>query len=237
MVLHALRKTVGDEAFFTGIRNYLNDKSFKFALTNDLKIHLEAASNKNLDPFFKTMFAGQGFPIYDVSWSKKSTGIELKINQKTSHSSNSFYDLPLLIRLTGDDNKVIDVTVRQLKNEESFEIEADFDVKSVEFNPEFDILCRSTVKNIVTNNEETTLDKPIKISPNPVNDFLYVKGDNIAVNDEYQIFDITGNELLRGVLTNELVQKIEVANLKQGNYIIRISSKNNSTFYKQWIKI
>ncbi len=237
MVLHALRKTVGDEAFFTGIRNYLNDKSFKFALTNDLKIHLEAASNKNLDPFFKTMFAGQGFPIYDVSWSKKSTGIELKINQKTSHSSISFYDLPLLIRLTGDDNKVIDVTVRQLKNEESFEIEVDFDVKSVEFNPEFDIICRSTVKNIVTNIEALPLEKLIKITPNPVSDYLYIKDTQTGVNDQYQIYDLTGHEILHGRMSNEPIQKIDVTHLKQGNYIIRISSENNITFYKQWIKI
>lgn len=237
MVLHALRKTVGDESFFTGVRNFLNDKAFNFAVTNDLKTHLELASNKNLDTFFQTMFEGQGFPIYEITWSKNSTGVDLNINQKTSHSSVSFYDLPLLIRIKGEDNQVIDLNLRPSKNEESFDIQTDFEVKSVEFNPEFDIICRSTVKNIITNSVETFFDSPFVITPNPVSNFLSVTSNKMDKNDQYQIYDMIGNEVLSGKINNEQNQKIDVSNLKQGAYIIRISSEKNKALYKQWIKI
>jgi hypothetical protein len=215
----------------------LNDKAFNFAVTNDLKTHLELASNKNLDTFFQTMFEGQGFPIYEITWSKNSTGVDLNIIQKTSHSSVSFYDLPLLVRIKGEDNQVIDLILRPSKNEESFDIQTDFEVKSVEFNPEFDIICRSTVKNIITNSVETFFDSPFVITPNPVSNFLNVISDRMDKNDQYQIYDMTGNEALSGKIINEQNQKIDVSNLKQGAYIIRISSEKNKALYKRWIKI
>ncbi len=53
-VLHMLRWLMGDQAFFSALRNYLNDPELKyrFATFEDVKLTLKKISETNLDSFF-----------------------------------------------------------------------------------------------------------------------------------------------------------------------------------------
>lgn len=52
MVLHMLRRLLGDETFFDGIRRYYNEMRFRKAGTDDLIRAFEAASGRSLTDFF-----------------------------------------------------------------------------------------------------------------------------------------------------------------------------------------
>jgi aminopeptidase N len=54
MVLHMLRKKLGDAVFFQGLREYLDDPNlaYGYAKTPDLMQHLESASGEDLTEFF-----------------------------------------------------------------------------------------------------------------------------------------------------------------------------------------
>lgn len=52
LTLHALRKTVGDEAFFTGVRSYLEEHKGGTATTEDLRASLERTSGQDLSGRF-----------------------------------------------------------------------------------------------------------------------------------------------------------------------------------------
>jgi aminopeptidase N len=54
LVLHKLRTDLGDELFWAGIRGYVASRSWKNARSEDLRAALEAASGKDLRPFFET---------------------------------------------------------------------------------------------------------------------------------------------------------------------------------------
>ena len=53
-VLHALRLTIGDDAFFTGAGAWVTDHMDSAASTDDFQATMEAASGRDLDDFFAT---------------------------------------------------------------------------------------------------------------------------------------------------------------------------------------
>jgi hypothetical protein len=52
LVLHMLRRLIGDEAFFAGVRRYYRDHRFTKAGTDDLRTAMEAESGRTLTRFF-----------------------------------------------------------------------------------------------------------------------------------------------------------------------------------------
>jgi aminopeptidase N len=67
-VLHMLRKRIGDERFFRGLRDYYHAHAGANATTEDLRDALEKASGQNLHDFFTRWIYGTGHPIYQMSW-------------------------------------------------------------------------------------------------------------------------------------------------------------------------
>ncbi len=62
MVLHMLRRLVGDEAFFGGVREFYAEWKFKKAGTDDFRAAMEKASGRNLERFFDTWVFGTDIP-------------------------------------------------------------------------------------------------------------------------------------------------------------------------------
>jgi aminopeptidase N len=52
LVLHELRTELGEKVFWSGIQRYVKDREGKGARTEDLRASLEAASGRDLRPFF-----------------------------------------------------------------------------------------------------------------------------------------------------------------------------------------
>jgi aminopeptidase N len=62
MVLHMLRRLVGDEMFFAGIRSFYQEWKFKKAGTDDFRTVMEKASSRDLKRFFDTWVYGFTVP-------------------------------------------------------------------------------------------------------------------------------------------------------------------------------
>jgi hypothetical protein len=62
MVLHMLRRLMGDEAFFSGVRSFYEHWKFKKAGTDDLRQVMEQASGRDLNRFFDTWIYGATIP-------------------------------------------------------------------------------------------------------------------------------------------------------------------------------
>lgn len=75
LVLNMLRKYLGDEAFFEGLKVYLNSKAFQSAEIHDLRMAFEKATGKDLNWFFGLWWLNPGHPIVEV---KKSFDAEHK---------------------------------------------------------------------------------------------------------------------------------------------------------------
>ena len=66
MVFHMLRKTVGDEIFFSSLRRFVEKNSFKAASWADIREAFEDGYGKKLDWFFRQWVDESGAPEVDI---------------------------------------------------------------------------------------------------------------------------------------------------------------------------
>jgi len=69
-VLHMLRSSIGDRAFFGGVKTYYARHKNSTATTEDLRAALEEASGTDLRAFFQSWIYGKGHPQYKISWKR-----------------------------------------------------------------------------------------------------------------------------------------------------------------------
>jgi len=62
MVLHMLRRLIGDDAFFAGVRSFYVQWKFKKAGTDDFRQVMERASGRALNRFFESWIYGAAIP-------------------------------------------------------------------------------------------------------------------------------------------------------------------------------
>ncbi len=67
--LHTLRKEIGDEVFWTAVRDYLKRYKEKVVETEHFRLVLEEHSGRSLGQFFDQWFYTAGYPNLDVSFS------------------------------------------------------------------------------------------------------------------------------------------------------------------------
>jgi hypothetical protein len=152
-LLYMLRWILGDNVFFTALRNYQTDPSvmYGFARTTDLKRNLEQTSGKNLTYFFNEWFSGQGYPSYNVEWANLVAGnVWIKMNQVTSHNSVPFFELPVALQFRNTTQQAT-VVVNNLVNGEIFTRSLGFVPDTVLIDPDAWLITRNntTTKTVV----------------------------------------------------------------------------------------
>lgn len=97
-VLHMLRKDVGDEAFFKGIRDYQMQYRNGTAATANLRVAMEQAAGASLIPFFEQWLHRPGFPEIDVRWSLNASARSVTFTVMQSGKFGNF-EVPLVYDL------------------------------------------------------------------------------------------------------------------------------------------
>ena len=170
MVLHMLRKKLGDAVFFQGLKDYLADPtlSYGYAKTPDLIRNMEAAAGgEDLSEFFNDWIYGEGYPRYTIRWNQAGgqSNINVVISQTQSHSSVSFFEAPVPLRINGTQGETLDIVLDNTTNNQAFQPAVGFTVQNVQFDPDYHLISRSN--NVVLGTEDFTLDQQFILYPNP----------------------------------------------------------------------
>lgn len=115
VVLHMLRRVLGDSSFFHSMYNYANDPRYRFstASTENFKAVCETTSGKPLDYFFNEWIYGERYPHYSSSWTADSTlsgyRVTIGITQTTGTTNPSYFTMPVPFKIiaSGWDTTVI----------------------------------------------------------------------------------------------------------------------------------
>lgn len=103
-VLHMLRMSLGDDAFFKGIRQYYETHKTRTANSDDLRAALEKSSGQNLKDFFARWVYGTGHPQYGLIWSWDEGRKEVVITLRQLQSEPAFPN-PLPIQVVTESGK------------------------------------------------------------------------------------------------------------------------------------
>ncbi|MCP1997129.1 M1 family aminopeptidase [Flavobacterium sp. HSC-61S13] len=232
MVVHMLRYILGDQAFFAGVKTYLSDANlaYKHAYTPDIKAHLETASGKNLTAFFDQWIYGEGYPIYDVVAEQVGKKVTLTVKQTTSSSTVDFFEMPLEIKLVGTKGATKVIVLQNTQPSQSFEVEVDFPIQSIEIDPNRNIITTSntgtlSVESLPVKNEQ------ISVYPNPTFTEINIDMSNEQVLTKVDLFDD------KGALVGTFREKqFSIAHLSKGKYVLEIAT-NTGFFHKSIIKL
>ena len=105
-VLHMLRRLVGDEEFFRGLRRFYRESRFRKVGTDDLRVAMEKESGKTLNRFFQQWIFGSTIPKVRAGYRIDGTDVVVRVEQL-----GEVFDLPVTITLQYSDRKPVDVLI------------------------------------------------------------------------------------------------------------------------------
>jgi aminopeptidase N len=130
MVLHMLRRLIGDEAFFAGLREFYTTWRYKKAGTNDFRASMEkAAGGRSLERFFDRWIFSSGIPTVRFTSTVEGSLLKVRFEQK-----DEIYDIPIVVTITYTDGTSEDVVVVVAERTVEQTVELKRAVRSVEVN-------------------------------------------------------------------------------------------------------
>ena len=226
-VVRMIKWILGDDGFYSALKDYHSrpELAYGYAKTADLKNSLLQSTGKDFTEFFNDWVYGQGYPTYQINWNQTADQVlRFKVSQTQSHSSVSFFEMPLPIKVNGTGGQVAYLVLDHTANIQMFANPINFPVGSVEFNYESQIIQRnSTVTKdttILSTNDPAK--DGVRIYPNPVSDRLSVSG--VYENQQYEIYSLDGKLIKTGKYSPS--NTIEVSRLPKGVYLLRIQNQN-----------
>lgn len=94
LTLHMLRKLIGDDAFFRGLRRFYTTWRFKKAGTEDVKAAFELEANRDLDLYFDRWIYGSSLPRLKFSYTTEPDAVVVRIEQIGER-----FELPVTVTL------------------------------------------------------------------------------------------------------------------------------------------
>ena len=117
-VLHMLRRSMGDEAFFRGIRRYYAENRYKKAGTGDFERAMTAEAGYSLERFFERWIYTSGLPRVRYSTAVEGNEVIVRFEQ-----SGEVFDIPVTIAIHTTDKSTEEVvTLTQAVEEKRFPI-------------------------------------------------------------------------------------------------------------------
>jgi len=232
MVLHMLRRKLGDATFFQSLKNYLADPNlaYGYAKTPDLITHFEAVNGENLTEFFKDWIYNQGYPSYSLKWYQQQTNqIKITLNQNQSDVSVSFFEAPVPVRVHGENGEILNLVLNNNSNGEEFTEAVTFKVTKVEIDPDSHLISKNN--SVTLGIDDEVLASQFSVFPNPVTNELTVKNPNQIHIEKITIFNSLGQ--LERQLKN--VNTINVSTLMNGLHFLRIQTEQG-VFHKSFLK-
>ena len=222
MVLHMLRRKLGDTDFYQGLQDYLDTPAlaFDFAKTEDFINAMELSTGETLDEFFDDWIYNQGYPSYTVNWDQNGNQLELVVSQTQSDASVSFFEAGVPVRIVGTLGESLDVVLDNTINDEDFFETVNFTVQEVLFDPDYNLISKN---NTVTLSDlEFDIDSDITLYPNPTSSVIHIlKPDHLEV-ESIKIYNSLGQLLLQSSWSSQM----DLNSLTSGLLFVQFQTEN-----------
>ena len=223
-VLHMLRGQLGDEKFFTGMKNYLTDPRVTngFATTNLFRENMEAASDTSLSEFFNDWIYGEGFPVYSINCYNTGPELQVNIEQSPSTPKAPFFEMKIPISVyTNGQRKML--WFKNENEQDTFEVTLNTSPDSVLIDEDLWLLG---VINRNVNSVPFIHQDELRVYYNSYNQLLMLTIPGFD-NGEVTIYNLNGQALYK-YLWEKQNPSISTSMLRKGVYLLNFKSNNKS---------
>jgi aminopeptidase N len=250
MLLHQIRILIGDELFFTALKNYITDGSISYSFTNTalLQQHFEAVYGRSLSNIFKVYYLQSELPTYTINWWQKENGLlQFNILQNTGNRDVDFLPMPTELKLRsytnyGTVDSVVNITSTAVQNE--YEISYSKPINELIFNFNANLLA-----NVVVHHTPSVFYKNydnLTITPNPALDKIFLNLNNTTIN-KLEYFNGIGKKIYEVALSvqeqnlnktehQQLLLEQNISSLPSGLLLIKISTNTGAQIWQKIIK-
>ena len=141
MLFHMLRRQLGDEVFYRGLRRFYADNRFRRASYQDIERAFAAVSGRDLGDFFTAWTERPGAPrlaLQDVTLTRHEDKVDLRAVIRQTQEAPPF-PLQLPIRLRFADGSSVRLGLTGQGREAQFESESRAEPTELAVDPEFDL--------------------------------------------------------------------------------------------------
>jgi hypothetical protein len=217
-----LRWEMGDENFFRGMRDYLNDPQVAYGFASQQKFvgHMEATADTSFTEFFNDWYYGEGYPTFKL-YSYYDGGKEkLRISQNPTDASVDFFEMHIPLRIWKD-GIAKDLRLYNTIQDQEFVISNE-QIDSVQFDPEKWLIAKAD--KVLKLQEVTKPEKLVIITDFPAKR-IRVLMTEFTGTESFRIFDVSGRIVMTGKLTSR-DSWIDISQLSNYIYIVEVESGN-----------
>ena len=135
-VLHMLRRLLGDDAFFRGVRRFYASSRFRKVGTDDLRQAFEAETGRSLERFFNQWIYGSTLPRLKVQYRVEGAELVVHVDQ-----IGEAFEVPVTLTLQYAGGRKKDVIVSVADQSTDRRIRLDSPLQSVAINKDDGILA------------------------------------------------------------------------------------------------
>ncbi len=143
VILHTLRRYLGDANFFAGLKLYLHTWQHTPVESGQLRRCMTEATGINCEPFWAQWIEKPGHPVLDYTWTYDQTAREVVVTVKQTQETGDgtpVYDIPAKIGLISASGMIRREAAELNQKEQTFRFAAAAAPAAVLFDPDHDFL-------------------------------------------------------------------------------------------------
>ena len=223
-ILHMIRfELQDDELFFQVLQNFQEQFADSTATAEDFKTVLNETSGKDFTLFFDQWYYGEGYPVYDFSYTQQDGLFELQSTQSASYPEvTPFFKMHFPVKLYFKDETDTTLIFEQTNPENIFSASLSKLIDSLQIDPELWVLKK--VESLI-GIEKNELNNSIHIYPNPFQNEFFIENSG-TFPLKLQINDMKGNKIYYSEIRQRNTS-INLSNFEPGIYLILLKTDNN----------
>lgn len=235
VICHTLRDEIGSDSLFfgavTAVQSVFKNKSIDVPT---YKTFVEKYTGKNLDIFFNQWYYGYGYPRFTVTYANKNNTLIVRSLQQGSSSLTPLFKTKLEFNLKRANLPDTLVSVYQNQNDQSFSIKNISGVTGLVLDPRNVILNKvvSIKEDISLNVTDEEKANNFQIFPNPAQGVLNINTSQLG-DYTVEIFSNDGSQFFKKEKMNSEKATIDISDLANGQYIIKIQNKGKLILAKK----
>ncbi len=151
LILHMLRYTVGDDAFFKALNLYLKTNEYKAVEIHNLRLAFEEVTGEDLNWFFNEWFLNKGIPELKITYGyiPETKKASIKIEQTQNLNKAPLYKIKTSVDIYFPDT-LINKKIVLTKQTQIFEFTVKEKPLFINFDPNNAILCKKDENYTIT---------------------------------------------------------------------------------------